>query len=42
MDCDYKGWMPQSILDVAMPVAQTQFLENIRKLAEKLKSEGKF
>merc|ERR1711874_74775 len=42
MDCDYKGWMPQSILDVAMPVAQTQLIENIRKLAEKLKSEGKF
>merc|ERR1711936_200875 len=30
MDCDYKGWMPQSILDVAMPVAQTQLIENIR------------
>merc|ERR1712088_412241 len=42
MDCDYKGWMPQSILDVAMPVAQIQLIENIRKLAEKLKSEGKF
>ena len=36
------GWMPQSILDVAMPVAQIQLIENIRKLAEKLKSEGKF
>ena len=34
--------MPQSILDVAMPVAQSQLIENIRKLAEKLKSEGKF
>jgi len=42
MDCDYKGWMPQSVLDIAMPIAQTQFIECIRKLAEKLKSEGKF
>lgn len=42
MDCDYKGWMPQSVLDIAMPIAQTQFIECVRKLAEKLKSEGKF
>jgi len=42
MDCDYKGWMPQSILDVALPFAQIQLIENIRKLAEKLKKEGKF
>merc|ERR1711874_21921 len=42
MDCDYKGWMPQSVLDIAMPVAQTQFIECLRKLAEKTKKEGKF
>jgi len=42
MDCDYKGWMPQSVLDIAMPVAQTQFIDCVRKLAEKLKEEGKF
>eukprot|EP00088_Acartia_fossae_P016091 TRINITY_DN18977_c0_g1_i1.p1 TRINITY_DN18977_c0_g1~~TRINITY_DN18977_c0_g1_i1.p1 ORF type:complete len:219 (+),score=49.15 TRINITY_DN18977_c0_g1_i1:214-870(+) len=42
MDCDYKGWMPSSVLDVAMPIAQTQFLECIRKLAAKLKAEGKY
>ena len=42
MDCDYKGWMPQSVLDIAMPIAQTQFIECLRKLAEKLKKEGKF
>jgi len=42
MDCDYKGWMPQSVLDIAMPIAQTQFIECVRKLAVKLKEEGKF
>ena len=34
--------MPQSVLDIAMPVAQVQFIECIRKLAEKNKKEGKF
>ena len=34
--------MPQSILDAALPFAQIQLIENIRKLAEKLKKEGKF
>merc|ERR1712106_192138 len=42
MDCDYKGWMLQSVLDIAMPVAQTQFIDSVRKLGEKLKEEGKF
>jgi len=42
MDCDYKGWMPQSVLDIAMPIAQTQFIECVKKLAEKCKEEGKF
>jgi len=42
MDCDYKGWMPQSVLNIAMPIAQTQLIDCIRKLAEKMKDEGKF
>jgi len=42
MDCDYKGWMPGSILDVALPIAQTTFIDCIRKHAAKLKAEGKF
>jgi len=42
MDCDYKGWMPQSVLDIAMPIAQTGFIESVRKLGLKLKEEGKF
>ena len=42
MDCDYKGWMPQSVLDIAMPIAQVQFIDCVRKLAEKLKEEAKF
>jgi len=42
MDCDYKGWIPQSVLDIAMPFAQTSFLDSVRKLASKLKDEGKF
>merc|ERR1711893_511899 len=42
MDCDYKGWMPQSVLNIAMPIAQTQLIDCIRKLAEKMKDDGKF
>ena len=42
MDCEYKGMMPQSILDIALPIAQTTFVECIRKLADKSKKEGKF
>jgi len=42
MDCDYKGWMPQRVLDIAMPIAQTQFIDCVRDLAKKLKTEGKF
>jgi len=33
MDCDYKGWIPQKIMDVAMPFAQQQFVDSVRKLA---------
>jgi len=36
MDCDYKGWIPSSIMDVAMPFAQTQFVDSVRKLAATL------
>ena len=32
----------QSVLDIAMPIAQTQFIECLKKLAQKLKDEGKF
>merc|ERR1711992_129122 len=42
MDCDYKGWMPQSVLDIAMPIAQTQFIDCLKKLAQRFKDEGKF
>merc|ERR1712098_133352 len=42
MDCDYKGWMPQGVVDIAMPIAQTQFIESVRTLAKKLQEEGKF
>ena len=38
MDCDYKGWMLQSVLDIAMPITQTQLIECVRKLAENLKN----
>ena len=34
--------MPQRVLDIAMPIAQTQFIDCVRDLAKKLKSEGKF
>ena len=36
MDCDYKGWIPSSILDIAMPVAQMQFVDCVRKMAATL------
>ena len=36
MDCEYKGWIPSSILDMAMPVAQMQFVECVRKMAATL------
>lgn len=35
MDCDFKGWMPSNILDIAMPVAQTTFFDSLRKVAAK-------
>ena len=42
MDCDYKGWMPQRVLDIAMPVAQTQFIQCVKNMAEMLHQEGRF
>jgi hypothetical protein len=36
MDCEYKGWIPGSILEIAMPMAQLQFVDCVRKLAQKL------
>jgi len=42
MDCEYKGMMLQSILDIALPIAQTSFVECIKKLGTKLKDEGRF
>ena len=32
MDCEYKGMMLQSILDIALPTTQKSFLEYIKKL----------
>ena len=34
--------MSQRVLNSAMPIAQTQFIDSVRELAKKLKSEGKF
>ena len=33
MDCDYKGMVPSSIIEIAMPSAQLQMIECIKKLA---------
>ena len=42
MDCEYKGMMLQKIVDVAMPLAQTSYIECVKELAANLKNEGKF
>ena len=42
MDCEYRGMMLQKIVDVAMPMAQTSYVECVRELAANLKKEGKF
>merc|ERR1712062_422177 len=34
MDCDYRGMIPTSIVEIAMPLAQLQMIECINKLAE--------
>ena len=33
MDCDYRGMMPSSILNIAMPIAQTKMVESINSLS---------
>merc|ERR1712183_1164269 len=33
MDCDYKGMVPSTIIDIAMPSAQLQMIDCISKLA---------
>ena len=33
MDCDYSGWIPAGILNMAMPIAQMDFAGSVRKLA---------
>ena len=35
MDCEYKGWIPKSVLEIAMPYAQMQFVESVRDLAKR-------
>ena len=42
MDCEYRGMMMQKILDLALPIAQTSYMECLRILAKDLKSQGKF
>merc|ERR1712079_277129 len=42
MDCEYKGMILQSILDIALPISQTTYVECIKKLGAKLRDEGKF
>ena len=32
MDCDYRGLIPSSILNIAMPIAQTKMIESINNL----------
>ena len=36
MDCDYKGMVPSGILEIAMPIAQMDFLACVRKMAKTL------
>ena len=33
MDCDYKGMIPGSVVDIVMPSAQLQMIDCINKLA---------
>ena len=42
MDNELTHLLMQSVLDIAMPIAQTQFIDCLKKLAKKLKDEGKF
>ena len=36
MNIEFKGWLPGSIMELAMPQAQLQFVECVRKLAKTL------
>ena len=36
IDCDLKGWLPASLVSVAMPFMQMQYVESIRELAKTL------
>ena len=36
MDCKYNGWILPSILAIAMPIAQTQFVECVREMVKTL------
>jgi len=36
MDCEYKGWIPSSVLEIAMPIAQMDFLGCVRKMSKTL------
>merc|ERR1712025_381052 len=38
MDVQYKGMMPQAIVDVALPLAQTGYVDCCNKLADKLRA----
>jgi len=40
LDCQYGGFMPQRIVDMALPMAITQFLDSMRKFAEKKAKES--
>ena len=41
LDTDLKGWIPQYIIDAALSGAQFEYIENIRKFAEKLHENGR-
>ena len=36
MDCEYNGMIPCSVLSLAMPLAQLQFIECVRGLVKTL------
>merc|ERR1711953_106689 len=37
MNCEFRGSMPDAIAEIAMPIAQTQFVGHVEKLAKTLK-----
>ena len=41
LDTDLKGWIPQYVIDSALAGAQLDYIENIRKYSEVLRSNGK-